>query len=65
MVYLNGLKGDDRFLLEETAGSKIRLKVAGNEGRDIYEVKGRIKNKVLENKPEDLIKPYASTSFAK
>lgn len=60
LVYLNGLKGNDHFMLEETARSKIRLKISGNEDKDIYEVKGRTKNKILERQPEDVVQRKAT-----
>ena len=56
LVYLNGLKGNDRFVLDETAKSNIKMEISGDEDKDIYEVKGRIKTNSIDKTDEDIMK---------
>jgi hypothetical protein len=51
-IRLNGLKGDDRFITEKSARSKIRLKIYGNDGKDEYDIHGSIKTKVVDTSKE-------------
>lgn len=42
-IVLKGLKGNDRFSVEDDVSSSIRISLQGGEGDDIYSVKGKIK----------------------
>ncbi|HZF63080.1 MAG TPA: hypothetical protein VEZ55_01280 [Chitinophagaceae bacterium] len=46
IVYLNGLEGNDRFVVEEGSGSKIKIKIKGGDGADSYDLKGKFKVEV-------------------
>ncbi len=48
-VHLYGLKGDDQFVMEESARPGIRLRMYGNEGKDQYDIRGRTKNKIIDD----------------
>jgi hypothetical protein len=48
-VHLYGLKGDDQFVMEESARPGIRLRMYGNEGKDQYEIRGRAKNQIIDD----------------
>lgn len=54
-IYLNGLKANDRFLLRQTAGSKIRLMINGNEGKDVYEVMGSVNAEISDTQEENTV----------
>jgi hypothetical protein len=54
-IYLNGLKSDDRFLLQQTASSKIKLLINGNEGVDVYEVMGKVKAEIMDTMEDNLV----------
>lgn len=62
LVYINGLKGNDRFMFNGTARSGIRINVNGNEGKDVYEAKGRIKTKILNKEEVDVVINNASSA---
>jgi hypothetical protein len=51
-IRLNGLDGDDHFITEKSADSKIHLKICGNDGKDVYDMKGGIKTKVVDTSEE-------------
>lgn len=51
-VSIYGLKGNDQFVVEETARSKIRLRLYGNEGHDSYNIKGKTRSKIFDDKDE-------------
>ena len=52
-IYLEGLGGDDEFLIEQTASSKIKIKIRGGNGRDSYDLKGNVKSKVYDSANEN------------
>ncbi len=56
VVYLNGLKGNDHFQIGDISGSKIHLRISGDEDKDIYEVAGQIKAKMLDKQAEDIVR---------
>ena len=60
IVYLNGLKGNDHFVIGDTDGWKIKLRISGNEDKDVYEITGPIKNKILDKQPEDVVRTMPS-----
>lgn len=47
-ITLQGYSGDDQFEVEENTRSSIRLEIYGGAGRDVYDLKGRLKNTVYE-----------------
>jgi hypothetical protein len=52
-IELIGLKGNDRFIVEDNVTTKINLVLDGGDGKDYYEVKGRIKNKIIDRKEDE------------
>lgn len=52
-IELNGLKGNDQFIIEESARSVIALKIYGGEGSDVYDVKGNMKTKIFDSRKEN------------
>lgn len=52
-IELNGLKGDDQFIIEPSARSKIRLRLHGNEGKDSYDLLGKVRSRVHDAREED------------
>jgi hypothetical protein len=65
-IRLNGLNGNDRFITEKSARSKIRLKIYGKEGKDVYDIQGSIKTKVVDTSEKNsaaLNKSFARLCF--
>jgi hypothetical protein len=62
-IYLEGLGGDDEFLIDQAASSKIKIKIRGGKGRDVYDLRGQIKSKVYDSSREN--NKIAATSNAK
>lgn len=56
VVYLNGLKGNDHFQIGDISESKIQLRISGDEDKDIYEVAGQLKTKMLNKQAEDVVR---------
>jgi hypothetical protein len=52
-IKLLGFDGNDQFLVEEGTKSKIRLLFNGGKGKDTYNIKGKVKNTIEEDKGED------------
>jgi hypothetical protein len=52
-ITLNGLKGADHFLVEDSAPSNFKLKIFGNEGKDVYTLKGKTKSKIVDLEHEN------------
>jgi hypothetical protein len=52
IIYLMGYKGDDKFFIDQSVTSKIKIYMYGGEGCDEYSIKGRAKNKIYELKDE-------------
>lgn len=52
-IQLQGFDGNDQFIVEENANSKIRLLFKGGKGKDIYNIRGRIKNTIEDDKMDD------------
>ena len=51
-VHLDGLGGNDQFIIDGTADSKIKLKLYGNGGKDLYDIKGNTKSEIFDTKSE-------------
>jgi hypothetical protein len=51
-VLINGLKGDDRFLVNVSGDSGIKLKIYGDQGEDLYDIKGGANSRIYESKTE-------------
>jgi hypothetical protein len=51
-IELNGLKGKDKFILEEGVASRINIIFDGGEGEDSYDIKGEVKNKIIDSASE-------------
>jgi hypothetical protein len=62
-VYLEGFGGDDEFLIDQAASSKIKIKIKGGKGHDIYDLKGQIRSKVYDSASEN--NKIAASSNAK
>lgn len=54
-IRLNGLKGDDHFVIGGSVVPALKLKIFGNEGRDIYDVNGAVKAEISDSKDENNI----------
>ena len=52
-VVLNGLQGADHFLVEDSAPSDIKLHIFGNEGKDVYTLKGKTRSRVVDIEHEN------------
>ena len=52
-ISLQGFKGSDQFLIDETASSTIRLDVYGHEGNDVYTVKGAVRSRITDLRFEE------------
>ena len=50
-IHLLGLNGNDQFKIEENVSSPIRILIEGGEGKDVYDLKGKIKT-TLEDKDD-------------
>ena len=48
-INLKGLGGNDQFLVEENISSVIKLKISGGEGKDVYDLNGKIKTVVYDS----------------
>ncbi len=48
-INLTGLGGNDQFLVEKNISSEIKLKISGGEGKDVYELNGKIKTVVYDS----------------
>jgi hypothetical protein len=48
IITLKGLKGNDHFFVDEKTTAKIKLKLDGEDGEDIYEIHGGKKVQVAE-----------------
>jgi hypothetical protein len=62
-VYLEGFGGDDEFLIDQAASSKIKIKIKGGKGQDVYDLKGQIRSKVYDSASEN--NKIAASSHAK
>lgn len=53
LINLNGLGGDDDFIVADNSKSDIKLNIAGGVGNDSYDIKGNINNNIIDNKTEN------------
>ncbi len=47
-ITINGLGDDDKFFIEEGAAAKIRVIINGGKGNDEYDIKGKVKHKIVD-----------------
>lgn len=47
-IILAGLGGDDQFIIDQRVASKIKIKIEGGEGKDFFNLKGKIKTRVSD-----------------
>lgn len=47
-IYLYGLEGNDQFIVEENARSRLKLVVYGNAGKDHYDFRGEIRSRIYD-----------------
>jgi hypothetical protein len=52
-IYLEGFGGDDQFFIEKNASSKIKIKIRGGKGNDLYDLNGNIKAMVYDAVAEE------------
>ena len=52
-ITMQGFKGSDSFVVDETARSRIRLDVYGHEGNDVYTVKGPVRSRIMDLRYEE------------
>lgn len=52
-VTINGLAGDDHFLIDENVDSRIKLKINGGTGIDHYELHGHVPTEVHDGQLEN------------
>lgn len=52
-ITLSGLNGSDVFNIEETAATKIKLKLLGGKGKDIYNIKGNLSNTIYDERSDE------------
>ncbi|HYH13872.1 MAG TPA: hypothetical protein VD794_01545 [Flavisolibacter sp.] len=52
-IQFQGFDGNDQFIVDENANSKIRLLFKGGKGKDSYNIKGKIKNTIDDDKMDD------------
>jgi hypothetical protein len=52
-IYLDGFGGDDTFFIEKNTSSRIKIKIRGGKGNDVYDLKGNIKSKVYDSVAEN------------
>ena len=51
-ITISGLKGDDHFQVDESASSRIRLKIYGDKGNDVYNIRGNTRSTVYDAKSD-------------
>lgn len=47
-IRLYGLNGNDKFEIDEDVSSKIKLRIIGGKGKDTFNLKGNIRNKIYD-----------------
>jgi len=47
-IYLEGFGGDDQFLIDKMTASKIKIKIRGGKGKDVYDFNGKVKAMVYD-----------------
>lgn len=51
-INLYGLNDNDIFEIDSTANSKIKLRIIGGKGRDTFNIKGNVRNKIYDYTPD-------------
>ena len=51
-INLYGLNGNDIFEVDSTANSKIKLRIIGGKGKDTFNIKGNVSNKIYDYTPD-------------
>jgi len=52
-IKLMGYGGNDQFIVEEAVKTTIRMEFYGGNGKDLYNIKGGMKNKIFEKDKEE------------
>ena len=52
-IYLEGFGGNDEFIIEKMASSKIKLRIRGGKGSDVYNLNGNVKTVVYDSITEN------------
>ena len=47
-IRLYGLNDDDLFVIDESAKSKIRIRIIGGKGNDTFDIRGKVRNLVYD-----------------
>ncbi|MEO9021200.1 MAG: metallophosphoesterase [Ginsengibacter sp.] len=50
-INLYGFRGDDFFYVDSNVASKIKLRIIGGEGKDTFNIRGDIRNKIYDYLP--------------
>ena len=48
-INLAGLGGNDHFRVDENTSSGIIIKIAGGEGKDVYDIKSKLKARIYDS----------------
>jgi hypothetical protein len=48
VITLDGLAGADQFMIDEGLSSSIRLIINGGKGKDLYDLKGKVRSQVFD-----------------
>ena len=51
-INLYGLNGNDNFEIDSTADSKIKLRIIGGRGKDTFNIKGNVRNRIYDYAPD-------------
>lgn len=52
-ITLQGLGGNDTFIVDKAAKSAIKLYIEGGSGKDIYDINGNVKNTIIDSRADD------------
>ncbi|MCU7549011.1 hypothetical protein OCK74_07780 [Chitinophagaceae bacterium LB-8] len=64
-IYLMGYNGNDKFLIDTSVNTKIKVYMYGGEGRDEYIFNGKMRNEIRDfNGKEDIISKSSHTKVA-
>jgi len=51
-IDINGMGNNDQFIIDEDASSKIKLIIKGGAGADVYDLNGKVRNTVHDDKSD-------------
>jgi len=54
-ITLSGFSGSDIFIVEESVSARIKIKLAGGKGKDVYNVKGNLPNTIYDQASDNNI----------